>query len=127
MNRITSPIRVRALEGTIRMLGRTVRACIARLLKAGVDAPVIAVLFSGKDTVEHPDTITERLLVLQILQGPGPRSHAELQDALSDVTPSVIRDALEELEFEDILYIGREQVWASPCVRHLDKLDLIAL
>ena len=84
-------------------------------------------LFSGGDTVEHRDTVTERLLVLQILQVSGPRSHAELQDALSDVEPSVIRDALEELEFEDILYIGHEQVWASSCVRHLDKLDLIAL
>ncbi len=127
MNRITTPFRVRVLEGAMRMLGRAVDACIGRLLEAGVDAPAIAVLFSGEDTVEHRDTVTERLLVLQILQVSGPRSHAELQDALSDVAPSVIRDALEELEFEDILYIGREQVWASSCVRHLDKLDLIAL
>jgi hypothetical protein len=127
MNRITRPFRVRVLEVIMRMLGRAVDACIGRLLVAGVDAPEIAVLFSGDETFEHPDTVTERLLVIQILEQPGPRSHAELRDALSDLTPGVIYAALEELESEDILYIGREQVWATPCVRHLDRLDLIAL
>lgn len=111
----------------MRILGHAVDACIGRLLEAGVDAPAIAVLFSGNETVEHPDTTTERLLVLQILEQPGPRSHAELQDALGDIAPSVIRAALEELEFEDILYIGREQTWATPCAHHLDRLGLIAL
>ena len=127
MNRITSPFRVRALEGIMRMLSRAVDACIGRLLEAGVDAPAIAVLFSGDETFEHPDAVTERLLVLQLLEQPGPRSHIELREALSDIVPCVIRAALEELESEDILYIGREQVWATPCVRHLDRLELIAL
>jgi hypothetical protein len=85
----------------MRMLGRAVDACVGRLLVAGVDSPAIAVLFSGDETFEHPDTATERLLVLQLLEQPGPRSHAELQDALSDIAPGVIYAALEEPRHPD--------------------------
>ena len=126
MNKITTPFRIRVLEGIMRMLGRAVDACIGRLLEAGVDAPAIAVLFSGDETFEHPDTVAERLLVLQLLEQPGPRSHTNYRTRSA---MSRRRDcaALEELESEDVLYIGREQVWATPCVRHLDRLGLIAL
>jgi hypothetical protein len=127
MNRITTPIRVRALEGAIRVLGRAVDRCIERLLLAGMDAPDIQALYNGDGTVEHPDTAAERLLVLQILQCPGPRSHTELHDAFSNIEPVAIHLALKELEFEDILYVGQEKVWASEALRHLDKLGLIAL
>jgi hypothetical protein len=127
MNRIITAIRVRILEGIMRALGRAVDACLGRLLLAGVDAPAIVVLFDGDDTVEHPDLAIERLLVFQILDRPGPRSHAELQHALSDLEPAEIYLALEGLESEDVLYIGREQVWASNTLRHLDKLELISV
>jgi hypothetical protein len=128
MDRIISLIRVRVLERTMRLLGQAVEACTTGLLQTGMDAPAIFVLFNGGDaTVQHPDTATERLLVLQLLERPAPRSHTELRDALADIEPWAINLALKELEFEDVLYIGRDHVWASDTVRHLDKLGLIAL
>jgi hypothetical protein len=127
MTKITLALRLRILEGTIRMLGRAVDACIERLLEAGMDAPAVQVLYNGDGTAEHRDTTTERLLVLQLLDKQGPRSHTELRDALSDIAPTAIYFALKELEFEDVLYIGREKVWASDTVRHLDKLELIGI
>jgi DNA-binding transcriptional ArsR family regulator len=69
----------------------------------------------------------ERPLVLQVLEGREPRLRSELETALGDVEPSAIGDALEALEAEGVLCISREQVWASRCIRHLDKLGLIAI
>jgi hypothetical protein len=127
MNRITDPIRVRALEWTLRALGHAVMMCARRLLDAGLSVPDIALTFMSEVSVEHPDTTTERLLILQTLQRPGPRSRTELEIALSDIEPLAISDALDALEAEGILYIAREQVWASGCVKHLDKLGLITI
>jgi hypothetical protein len=127
MNTITNPFRVRVLEGTMRILGRAVAACARRLLNAGVSIPDIARAFLSEDTVEHPDAITERLLVLQILEKQDPRSHAELEIALGHIKPLAIRAALYALEAEGVLYMGHERVWASGCVRHLDNLGLVAI
>jgi hypothetical protein len=127
MTTITNPIRVRVLEGIMRMLGRAVAACARRLLDAGVSIPDIALMFLSEGTVEHPDILTERLLVLQILEQQEPRSHADLENALGDIRPSAIRAALCALEAEGVLYVGRELVWVSGCVRHLDSLGLISL
>jgi len=123
----TNPFRVRVLEGIMRMLGRAVAACAGRLLNAGVSIPDIALMFLSERTVEHPDVVTERLLVLQILEQGEPRSHAELKDVLGDIKPLAIRAALYALEAEGVLYVGHELVWASGCVRHLDNLGLIAI
>lgn len=127
MNKITRPIRVRALEGIVRILGRLLAACARALNVAGVSPPDVDAMFRGGVAVEHRDAVTERLLVLQVLERPGPRSRAELEVALSDVEPSAIGDALEALEAEDILYTAGEQVWACRCVRHLEQLGLIAI
>ncbi len=127
MNTITNPFRVRVLEGIMRMLGRAVAACARRLLDAGVSIPDIALMFLSEGTVEHPDIITERLLVLQILEQQEPRSHAELENALGDIKPLAIRAALYALEAEGVLYVGHKRVWASGCVRHLDNLGLVAI
>lgn len=84
-------------------------------------------MFLSEGTAAHPDIITERLLVLQILEQQEPRSHAELEIALSDIKPLAICAALYALEAEGVLYVSREQVSASSCVRHLDRLGLIAI
>jgi hypothetical protein len=127
MNRITSPFRVRALEGTVRILDRVLAACTRALHAAGVSPPDVHAIFRGGVAVEHRDTVTERLLVLQILERPGPCSRAQLEVALGDVEPLAISNALEALEAEDILYTAGEQVWACRCVRHLEQLGLIAI
>lgn len=127
MTTITNPFRVRVLEGILRTLGRAVAACARHLLNAGVSIPDIALMFLSESEGEHPDITTERLLVLQILEQREPRSHAELENALDDIRPLAIRAALHDLEAEGVLYVGREQIWASGCVRHLDDLGLIAI
>jgi hypothetical protein len=123
----TNPVRVRVLEGIMRMLGRAVAACARRLLNAGVSIPDIALMFLSEGTAAHPDLTTERLLVLQILEQPEPRSHAELEIALGHIKPLAIRAALYALEAEGVLYVGHQQVSASSCVRHLDNLGLVAI
>jgi hypothetical protein len=123
----TNPVRVRVLEGAMRMLGCAVAACARRLLNAGVSIPDIALMFLSEGTAEHPDIVTERLLVLQILDQREPQSHAELENALGHIKPLVIRAALYALEAEGVLYVGHELVWASGCTRHLDNLGLIAI
>jgi hypothetical protein len=127
MNRIISPIRMRVLEWAIRTLGRAITASAQGLLAAGVSPTDINAMFRGSVPVEHTDTDTEHLLVLQTLEQPGARSRAELEGALSDIAPLAISDALTALEAEDVIVTGCEQVWASRCVRHLDQLGLIAL
>ena len=127
MSRITRPIRVRALEETGRILGRVLAACARALHAAGVSPPDVDVMFRGGITVEHTDTVTERSLVLQVLDRPGPCSRAELEVALGDVEPLASSDALRGLEAEGVLYTGGEQVWASRCARYLDELGFIGV
>jgi hypothetical protein len=127
MSRITRPIRVRALEETVRILGRVLAACARALHAAGVSPPDVDVMFRGGITVEHTDTVTERSLVLQVLDRPGPCSRAELEVALGDVEPLASSDALRGLEAEGVLYTGGEQVWASRCARYLDELGFIGV
>jgi hypothetical protein len=127
MNTITNPFRVRVLKGTMRILGRAVTECAQRLHNAGVSIPDIALMFLSESQAAHPDIVTERLLVLQILEQQEPRTHAELEIALGDIKPLAIRAALHALEAEGVLYVGREQVSASSCVRHLDSLGLVTV
>jgi hypothetical protein len=127
MNRIIRPVRVRALEGTVRILGRVLAACARGLHAAGVSPPDVDAMFRGRFAVEHTDTVTERALVLRVLDRPGPCSRAELEVALGDVEPLAISDALRALEAEGVLYAAGEQVWAYRCVRHLDELGLIGV
>lgn len=127
MKTIIKPIRVRALEGTIRVLGRVLAACARALHVAGVSRQDIDALLHGGVTIEHPDTFTERLLVLQILDLPRPCSRAELEIELSDIAPLAIGNALEALEAEDVLRIAGEHVWACRSTQHLDDLELIAI
>jgi DNA-binding HxlR family transcriptional regulator len=70
---------------------------------------------------------TERLLVLQVLEEREPCLRSELEIALGDVEPLAISDALQALEAEGVVCGSGEQVRASRCARHLDKLGLIAI
>jgi hypothetical protein len=127
MDRITTPIRVRALEETVWILDRVLAACVRRLDIADATPPDIDAMLRGERAVEHADTATERLIVLQILERPGPRSRAELEIALRDVEPLSICEALRALEAEGVLYTYGEHVLASGCVQHLDRLGFISL
>jgi hypothetical protein len=127
MDRTTTPLRVRALRGTIWVLDRALAACVRSLPVAGAHPPAIAALFRDDVAVEHPHAATERLLVFQVLERPGVRSRAELEIALSDIEPLSICEALRALEAEGVLYTHGEQVLASGCVQYLDKLGSISL
>jgi hypothetical protein len=125
MHRITTLIRVPALERTVWILDRTLAACVRHLDVADANPP--DALLQGERTVEHADTATERLIVLQVLERSGQRSRAELEIALSDIEPLAICEALRALEAEAVLYTLGEQVLASGCVQHLDRLGFISL
>lgn len=128
MNTITCPIRTRVSEWVIRTLGCAIMASTRSLLAASVSPMDINAMFRGSLPDGHADTVTERLLVLQVLEQPErSRSLVELEVALSDIEPIAISDALSCLEAEDVLFACGELVWASPCVRHLDALGLISL
>lgn len=124
----TCPIRTRVSEWAIRTLGGAIMTSMRGLLAAGVSPMDINTMFRGSRPDEHADTGTERLLVLQVLEHPQQRcSRAELEVALSDIEPIAISDALCCLEAEDVLFVCGEQVWTSPCVRHLDTLGFISV
>lgn len=127
MKTIIKPIRARALKGTVRVVGRVLGACARAFRAAGVSRRDSDVMLHEGVTVEHPDTFTEHLLVLQILDSPEPRSRAELEIELSDIAPLTIGHALEALEAEDVLRIAGEHVWACRSTRHLDDLGFIAI
>ena len=127
MDRTTTPIRVRALEGAVWILDRTLAACVRRLPATGAHPPDMAALLRDDVAVEHPYAATERLLVFQVLERPAVRSRAELEIALSDIEPLSICEALRALEAEGVLYTYGEQVLASGCVQYLDKLGFISL
>jgi hypothetical protein len=71
------------------------------------------------------DQTVERAIVLQVLAQP--RSRAALEAQLRDIPPQDIDDALERLQAAGVVTVDGEQVSASPCARHLDALDLIAV
>ena len=128
MTTITCPLGTRVSKWAIRTLGGAIMTSTRCLLAAGVSPMDINAIFRGSLPDGHPDTATERLLVLQILEQPQQRrSRAELEVALSDIEPLAISNALSCLEAEDVVFACGEQVWASPCVRHLDKLRFISV
>jgi hypothetical protein len=127
MKTIIKPIRASALKGIVRVIGCMLAAWARALQAAGVSRQDIDALLHDGAAVEHPDTFTERLLVLQILESPEPRSRAELESELSDIAPSTIGHALEALEAEDVLRSAGKHVWARRSTRHLDDLELIAI
>jgi hypothetical protein len=125
MNTITSPIRMQVSEWAIRTLGRAITTAGRGLLAAGMSPTDINATLLNSVAVEHPNLVTERLLVLQVLERPGLRSRCELEIALGDVEPFTASDAFSALEAEGVLHTSGEQVWASRCVRHLDTLGFI--
>jgi hypothetical protein len=70
----------------------------------------------------------ERAIVLQLLSNSAERrwSRAELSSELgADATG--LESALRALRGQGVLCLAEEDVWASPAVRRLDELELIAI
>jgi hypothetical protein len=127
MKRVTAAIRVRALRGAVLILGRAMTACSRGLLKASASLPNTDVLAEERITVQDPYAAIERLLVLQLLERQIPCSRSDLEAALNTIEPLVVNDALRALFEKDVVYIYREQVWATQCLLRLDELDLITI
>ncbi|MGH2853556.1 MAG: hypothetical protein ACRDLF_05115 [Solirubrobacteraceae bacterium] len=72
---------------------------------------------------------TQCVVVLQVLrEDHEPRwSRRELERELHDVDPEAIGVALERLREQGVVHMESEQVWASPCARHLDALGFIGI
>ncbi len=75
---------------------------------------------------KHADTRVQRPLVLQVLKRCAVTRTA-IQDALSDIEPSVIDEGLHALENQDVVLIEGERITATICTRYLDDLGLISL
>jgi hypothetical protein len=71
----------------------------------------------------------ERAVVLQLLRYDrrDQCSPAQLDTALRHIRPLAILHAVGELERHGVARVTGEQVHASPCARHLNELDLIAV
>jgi hypothetical protein len=82
---------------------------------------------------EHPnprqEESTQCVVVLQVLRSDHelPWSREELERELHDVDPDAIGVALERLEEQGVVLREGEQLWASPCARHLDALGFICI
>jgi hypothetical protein len=127
MKRVTAAIRVRALRGAVLMLGRAMTACSRGLLKASASLPNTDVLAEERIPVRDPYAVIERLLVLQLLERQIPCLRSDLETALNTIEPLAVNDALRALFEQDVVYIYREQVWATQCLLRLDELDLITI
>lgn len=72
---------------------------------------------------------TQFVVVLQLLRGDRELrwSRQEIEHELHDVDPEAIGVALVRLEEQGVVHREGEQVWASPCARHLDALGFICI
>jgi hypothetical protein len=70
----------------------------------------------------------ERAIVLQLLRDDHEErwERAELELELG-VRPSVLRDAIEALAGDGVLFTREEALWASRATRRLDELGLIGV
>jgi hypothetical protein len=75
------------------------------------------------------DEIAERAIVLQVLRDDhdGRWTRAELEREIYDIEPAAIREALERLCGEGVVYISGQLVWASRCALHLDQLGMVSI
>jgi hypothetical protein len=71
----------------------------------------------------------ERAVVLQILRDDHAArwSRAELAREMPDFAPAVLTAALERLEHAGVVRLHGPRLAASPAVRRLDELELIAV
>jgi hypothetical protein len=124
--KIFATVRVRALRMAILILARALTACSRGLLTPSATDAILA-LDGDAGFGKYENIVVERLLVLQILDRDEPRSHRELEAALSTVEPLMIQEALRTLDEKDIILRFRGQVYASQCLLRLDELGLIAI
>jgi hypothetical protein len=75
---------------------------------------------------KHQAQAVERSIVLQLLRGVDPCTVGDLE-AAQEVETLALRHAIGELAGHDVAVVEGERVEPSACVRHLDKLDLIAV
>jgi hypothetical protein len=91
--------------------------------------PQVRELEQFLDAIEEPPPRAEHLIVLLLLddEHPDPWTRAELETKLSSTPPLEIGSALTHLRGEGVLEIDGEQITASRCAQHLDRLELIAI
>ena len=78
---------------------------------------------------KHDSKKAQRMIVLQVLRDdhPEPWTPTELQRESPDLDPQAVRDGLARLAAEGVVILDGETVTASPCIRHIDALELIGV
>jgi DNA-binding GntR family transcriptional regulator len=71
----------------------------------------------------------QRAIVLQVLREDHPErwSRSELEQAILEVGPSVVGEALTRLAAEGVVVLDDDGVQASECAKRLDALGLLAI
>ena len=73
--------------------------------------------------------MAERAVALQTLRSDHPEqwSRTELEQAVSDIEPAAVSDALVHLAADGVVVLDGDRVLASRCAKRLDALGLIAV
>jgi hypothetical protein len=72
---------------------------------------------------------TQHVIVLQVLRDDHPDrwTLTELASEADHIDPAAIATALARLGDQGVVERDDEELWASPCARHIDALGLIAI
>lgn len=75
------------------------------------------------------DEEAQRAIILQVLRDDHDSrwSRAELEREIFDVAPLALGDALERLAEEGVVQLVGENVSASRCALHLDRLGMVSI
>lgn len=78
---------------------------------------------------KYDPNMAQRMIVFQVLRDDHPErwTRTELQQESPDLDPRAVRDGLARLAAEGVVILDGETVTASPCIRHIDALELIGV
>jgi hypothetical protein len=73
--------------------------------------------------------MAERAIALQLLRDdhPGNWSRLQLEEALDDISPEAINEAIKRLTASRVIWRLDPLFGTTPCTRHLDSLGLIGV
>jgi hypothetical protein len=73
--------------------------------------------------------MAQRAIILQLLRDDHPErwTRPELEAKIDDIEQQALVSALAILALEGVAVFDDEAIWASPCARHLDSLELVSI
>jgi hypothetical protein len=119
----------RALAEAMWLAGRRERLTgeqLGNMMQDPALARLLTDLHAEGQALAVPDPGTERLVVLQLLDGE--HSFETLRETLDDIDPDAIRAALANLHAAGVATAsGDSRFWASRCAQHMEALHMISV